>query len=402
MPNKKSLPAYIIIALGFFLRLAYVQLINPISSSIFSDMNNYVSIADSINAGIWRASHFFQPIGFPYLILNLKNLTTDWMSWLEWIHILTSTCSLWFLWQTAKESFGEKIGLISLGLASVHLPWIAFAGLALAENIYIFLLTVLAWLTLKLVREEKPKQAIFWAFFFFLAFLIKGTLVFYGPLFIFTLFYFFRQRAIRNILLISVIMLVGLIGHGLFTKAKIGHFQISASAGGLNLVEGKCPLKNNADSAGYSWLSPLYHQLGLNQLKRWDHPFTDSAFFTQEGLKCIKENPFVLIQSFEGIPYLFFGNTLWPVNQSKIAKEMRLYELYYSCFCVIGLICYFRFLKSSDAKREEVLVWVLPLVSIMLCVYIFKSEIRFRIPFDVWFIPVAVKGWSQLFKAKVV
>lgn len=401
MVSKNSRIAYIIIGLGFFLRLAYIQFINPIASSIYSDMSNYVQVADLIRNGEWRVSHFFQPIGFPYLILVLKNLSSNWMTLLEWIHLVTSTLSLWFLWQTAKEAFGEKLGLISLAIASVHLPWLAFTGLALAENLFIFFLALLAWLTLRLVREGKAKYAVLWSIIFFTAFLAKGTHVFYGPLFVLSYFYFYRKKAVKNLLIICLIMSAGLLGHGLFTKNKIGHFQISASAGGLNFVEGKCPLKNNADSAGYSWLSPLYHQLGLNQLKRWDRPFTDSGYFMHQGMNCIMRDPFVLVQSLEGIPFLFFGNTLWPANQSKIANQMRLYELFFSCFSLIGLVVFFRFLKSSKNRQEEILVWVLPILSIMLCVYIFKSEIRFRIPFDVWIIPVAVKGWDLLFKAKV-
>jgi hypothetical protein len=121
----------------------------------------------------------------------------------------------------------------------------------------------------------------------------------------------------------------------------------------------------------------------------------------KEGLKCIQRNPFVMIQSFEGIFFLFFGNTLWPANQTKMASEMRLYELYFGCFCIIGLMVFMRFFKYSSNKKEEILVWLLPVFSVMLCVYIFKSEIRFRIPFDIWIIPLAVKGWCLLFKAEI-
>ena len=402
MVTKNSRIAYILIALGFLLRLAYVHFINPIGSSFYSDMANYAKVADLIKIGDWRATHFFQPIGFPYVILALKSFAADWVTALEWLHILTSTLSLWFFWQTAKESLGEKVGRVSLAIATVHLPWIAFTGLALSENLFILFLTILAWLTLQLVRKEKTRFAVLWALTFFIAFLTKGTHIFYGPLFVMALFYFYRKKAIKNLVIICLIMSAGLIGHGLFTKSKIDHFQISASAGGLNFVEGKCTIKNNADNAGYTWLSPLYHQLRLDKMKRWDRPFTDSAYFMNEGLNCIKNNPYVLIQSIEGIPFLFFGNTLWPANQSRLKSEMRLYELYFSCFCLLGLIVYLRFFKYSTNKHEEILVWILPILSVMICVYIFKSEIRFRIPFDVWIIPVAVKGWSLLFKARVV
>jgi hypothetical protein len=401
MPTNNSRLAYIVILLGFLFRLAYVQFISPISSFMFSDMANYVQVADLIQKGEWRATHFFQPIGFPYLILFLKSNFSNWMQVLEWIQILLSTATLYLFWKTAKESFGEKLGLISLCIASIHLPWIAFNGLALSECVFIFLLSILAWFTLKLVRENKSLYAVLWTLTFFSAFLFKGTHIFFGPLFVLTMFYFYRKTRLKHLLIISIIMGSGLLAHGMFTQSKINHFQISASAGGLNFVEGKCPIKNNADSNGYSWLSPLYHQLDLNKLKRWDHPFTDSSFFMKEGFKCIKDNPLVLIQSLEGIPFLFLGNTLWPANQSKIANEMRLYELFFSCFCLVGLVVFVRFLRHSNNIQEEVLVWVLPIASVMLCVYIFKSEIRFRIPFDVWIIPVAVKGWDVLFKSRL-
>lgn len=368
---------------------------------IFSDMANYVQIADSLYLNEWLVTHFFQPIGFPYFIYLLKVLTPSWLTWLAGIQLVASTATLWFIWKTAKDSMGEKIGLISLIVASIHLPWIAFNGLVLSETLFIFFLSALAWLTLRLVREGNVLNAVLWTVVFFVAFLIKGTHVFFAPLLILAIFYIKRMDALKYLATMFILLCIGLLGHGLFTKAKINKFQMSASAGGLNFVEGKCPLKNNADSNGYSWLSPLYHQLGMSEMKRWDHPFSDSSFFMKEGFKCIGRNPLVLVQSFEGIPYLFVGNTLWPVNQMGPKNFLRLYELFFGCLSLIGLAVYFRFLKDNENKKEEILVWVLPIASVFLCVYIFKSEIRFRIPFDVWIIPVAVKGWSYLLKAKI-
>lgn len=400
----KSLPsriAFIILLVGFLLRLGYVQFIGPVARSIYSDMANYVYVADLINNGEWRITHFFQPIGFPYIILLIKLITPDWTRMLEWIHIISSCLSCWLVWKTARESFGERIALISLLITSIHLPWISFTGLALAETLFILFLSLLAWLSLKLVRSLKVKYALLWSITFFLAFLMKGTHVFYGPLLLLGLLYFKRKDSLKVLATISILMGALLIGHGLFTKAKVGKFSFSASAGGLNFVEGKCPQKNNADNAGYSWLSPLYHQLGMTEQKKWNKPFTDSSYFMQEGLKCIKKNPYVLIQSLEGIPFLFMGNTLWPANQSRISPQIRLYELLFAVFSITGLIIFFRYFLLLPNKMEDMLVWILPILSIFVCVYIFKSEIRFRVPFDVWIIPVAVNGWSQLLKARI-
>jgi hypothetical protein len=39
-------------------------------------------------------------------------------------------------------------------------------------------------------------------------------------------------------------------------------------------------------------------------------------------------------------------------------------------------------------------------VALCLCVYVFKSEIRFRVPFDVWLIPMAIDGWLPRFTSR--
>ena len=400
MMTKNAKIAILLIVAGFIIRLAYLQF-HPIGSALYSDMRNYVQVADQIINDQWRPSHFFQPIGFPYLLVFLKNFTNDWPRWLEFIHLITSTLTLLIFWRLMQKSWGEKIALWGLAITSIHLPWLAFTGLALAENLFIFFLAMLAWASYHLIKTGKILWATVWATIFLLAFFTKGTHVFLGPLFLIGLFYFKRRKALMPALIISAIVGSGLLAHGLFAYSKIGKFQMSGSAGGLNFVEGKCPLKNNADNTGYSWLSPLYYQLDMHAQKRWDRPFTDSGFFMNEGLKCIIENPLVLVQSLEGLPFLFIGNTLWPANQIQMANEMRLYEQMFGIFAIVGLIIFARFFIFQDSKEEIFLVWVLPILSIFVCVYIFKSEIRFRIPFDIWIIPVALKGWESLKNAKL-
>jgi len=86
--------AYAAILLGCVVRILYVQCFNPMENFMFSDMANYVQVADLIQKGDWRATHFFQPIGFPYLILFLKSNFSNWMLLLEWIHAGRTTIPL--------------------------------------------------------------------------------------------------------------------------------------------------------------------------------------------------------------------------------------------------------------------------------------------------------------------
>jgi hypothetical protein len=193
---------------------------------------------------------------------------------------------------------------------------------------------------------------------------------------------------------LSTVVAVGLVLHGMLTYRTIGTFQMSASAGGLNFVEGKCPIKWNTDVDGSSWFSPLYAQLGYRERKTWDRPFTDSSFFVREGLRCIQDDPFVLVQSLENIPFLFVGNVLWPATNN---SYVRLHGIFWGCFLIAGLVVWCRSCWPLRADGwPEVLTWAVPILALFLCVYVFKSEIRFRVPFDVFFIPVALKGWASI------
>jgi hypothetical protein len=399
MLRSKINPGHLLLLVGIALRFIYTFYIHPLDHSIYSDMANYLRLADLMMEEKWEKGHFFQPIGFPLIIYFLKKISSDWMQWLTILHLLTASGTLWLVWKISSKSFGKKVGFISLLLATFHVPWIIFSGMILAENFFIFSLALLAFWTQKLLNRTNMKNALLWALIFFTAFLLKGTHIFFAPLMLITLFIYKKRTALLPILVIGSTIFSGMLLHGLFTYQRVGQFQMSASAGGLNFVEGKCLTKDNTDSAGYRWHSPLYFQLGINEAKKWDRPFTDSSYFMKEGLNCIKKNPLVLVQSLESIPFLFMGNTMWPSSHMHFSEWTRLYELYFAFFLITGFICFINFSRAGF-QGQEFIIWLCPVMALFICVYIFKSEIRFRVPFDVWFIPLATKGCYDLIRSK--
>jgi hypothetical protein len=107
------------------------------------------------------------------------------------------------------------------------------------------------------------------------------------------------------------------------------------------------------------------------------------------------------VQSLENIPYLFVGNALWPANTVSAAPYIRLHEVLWGCFLIVGLAVWGR--SCWPVRRDDwpvLLTWLVPILSLFLCVYVFKSEIRFRVPFDVFFIPVALQGWTMMLAAR--
>ena len=378
------------------LRIAAVVM-SPIGNTLYSDMGNYRDIADNVLRGAWQPAHFMQAIGFPLLLAAFKRTFTNWTGALAVYHVLLSTATVWLVWKSATRAFGPIVGVLSLALATIHVPWIVFTAVALSETTFTLLMAALVWASLELVERPSPAWSATWGLLFIAGFWLKGTHVFVGPMFLLIMLarhHWSRDVFVRVAVPVSVVVGAGLLLHGALTYRTIGTFRLSASAGGLNFVEGKCPSKRNIDSTGAGWYSPIYSQLGITSSKLWDRPFTDSGYFMKEGLKCIGRDPFVLVQSIEGIPFLFVGNYLWPATRSPLAPQARLYELVTGPFLMAGVALWL--LARWPWRRErwdELIVWAVPLAGLCLCVYVFKSEVRFRVPFDVWFIPMAFAGW---------
>lgn len=387
----------LLLFLAFSLRVIAVAF-HPIGDSLFSDMEVYRRIADSIVAGTWNDGHYFQGIGFPLIVALCKRLAANWTSVLAAYHVALSTATVWLVWKTARRAFGDVVAILSLALSAVHVPWIVLTTVALAETTFAFLLAGLAWASLEIVERPSARWAATWGLLFVLAFWVKGTHAFLGPFFLLALLAWHRwsRTAFVTVALpISAVVAAGLILHGVLSYETTGTFRLGAASGGLNLVEGKCPSKRNFDTTGMSTLSPIYGQLGMTSSKMWDRPFTDSGFFMKEGLKCVVRDPIVLLQSIEGIPFLFVGNYMWPSVDFSMAPFLRLYELFDGPFLMSGVVLWL--VSRWPWRREqgpELIVWAVPFVALCLCVYVFKSEIRFRVPFDVWLIPMAVGGWT--------
>lgn len=385
-----------LLSMGFVLRMSYAFYGPDINEQMWSDMKIYAFIGDEIGRGVWRDTHFFQSIGYPLLIAFLRKFIIQAAVVLTTLQAICSFLTLLMMYKLTLLSLGRKVALIALFVGTIHMPWILYSNLALPEIIFSFLLSVCAWLSFQIVSSERPKSwiCVLYGTFFIFAFWLKGTHALWAPLFLLFLLIIKKKNALVPVMIIGGVMMTGLAAHGLLTYKKIGRVQLSASTGGLNFIEGKCPSKSNTDTLGYNWLSPLYFQLGLHQHKQWNRPFTDSSYYLNQGIKCIQQNPFVLIQSFESIPYLFFGNLMWPFNQRSIAPLTRLHELFFAVFVLVGLCSFL----ATERNADNFIIWIIPILSIFLTVYIFKSEIRYRVPFDIWFIPIAVKGWLSILR----
>jgi hypothetical protein len=397
VPRRLARANAVLLALGSMLRLDFIFTLHPPELHAYSDAGNYLSNAQEIARGVFGVHQLFQGVGYPVLLAWAIKLGHGSYFPLYAIHWAASTATLVLMWRGTARLLGERAATWTLFLAAFHFPFVSLSGFFLAETIYTLVIAALYYC---LARWRFPwstgKGAALGAIFM-IGHAIKGLNAFFAPiLFVWTLFRE-RKRGLSPLIrplgsFVAGVLLVAVI-QGAFTRAYWGRVVLSAPTGGLNLVEGKCPAKINKDSTGALWQSPLFYQLGENEQKVWPRPFTDQGFFWKEGLKCIASNPFVLVTSLEYIHYLFADNQLWPPNQS-YPRLARRSGMVMTALLWPGILIALLLLLRHPLHRSR-LPFLLA-AAILFGSWALKAELRYRIPFDVVFLPMAVMGWSWL------
>ena len=114
---RYATPVVIVAALLARLAALYVH---PIGDSLYSDMRIYVGIANQLGSGMWDAKHFFQPIGFPAIVLVFKRLFSDWATALGLFQVAISTATVWLASRCARTAFGPQVGLLTAVVGAFH------------------------------------------------------------------------------------------------------------------------------------------------------------------------------------------------------------------------------------------------------------------------------------------
>ena len=371
----------VLLFLNVILTTWVVFFLHPMETAIYSDMNEYVYRADQITNGLYDLNHFFQPIGYSLWIACFRYIDGGGWELLKLSHVLLVLLSVYFGWQTARLLLPAKWDIGVLFLLSFNMQWVQLASYALSETLYTFLITLLLWSTVRWAKYSRSRDAVMVGLLFGLGFFVKGAAVFFPPILLLwgmirvTRYKLSLHPTLTQLLVMGACAMVIAVAHGTYSQITYGQFKLGADAGGLNFIEGKCPAKHNFDNTGYSWLSPLHLYLGETEQKHWDIPFSDQAYYWSQGWGCIKENPVVVLTSLRYIYYLFAGNPLWPN-----AEQGKYYEAWFTVVIlplfIIGL------LVACRQWDKPIIVPALLLLSLFLVAWIFKSELRFRVPFD--------------------
>jgi 4-amino-4-deoxy-L-arabinose transferase-like glycosyltransferase len=373
--------AIAIFILAFYLRYYFIFVTSPPEMMIFSDMNAYFRRALDFSTGHYSASQIFQPIGFSiwsWLVRSLGN----WELF-NWVQLFLSWGTVYLIFLIALRHVGKLAAFAALTIASVHVPQIAFASLHLAETLYGFLLTLSLWWLLRITNKSKMWVYSLAGFLLVLSFYVKGTHSFFFPLF--GLWILWKNRhdwrlVLRKNVAFALGCLVLIIPHMIWSQQALGKMAWAPRAGALNFIEGKCPWKDNIDSHGERWLSPLFVHLKETTVKKWNRPFSDDKYFWQQGFQCVKDRPMVLVESVRFIYYLAAGNPLWPTQSVDRDGWMDTWQNFF--FYLLLPLTFLGILIRKPQSAHFYEMTLMLVLSLFISAWFFKSENRFRVPFD--------------------
>ncbi|MNK82942.1 hypothetical protein D3C87_1027330 [compost metagenome] len=381
MNSTEKFLAIGIFILAFYLRYYFIFVTSPPEMTIFSDMNAYFRRALDFSTGVYSASQIFQPIGFTIWSWLVRALG-HWELF-NWAQLFLSWGTTYLIFLIALRHVGKIAAFAALIIASIHVPQIAFASLHMAETLYAFLLTLSLWWLLRITNQSKMWTYTLAGFLLVLSFYVKGTHSFFFPLF--GLWILWKNRLdwrliLKKNLAFALGCLILIIPHMIWSHQALGKMAWAPRAGALNFIEGKCPWKDNIDSRGERWLSPLFVFLKETTVRKWNRPFSDDKYFWKQGLQCVADRPIVLLESVRYIYYLAAGNPLWPAQSVDREGWMGPWQNFFFYFLLP--LTFFGVLIRKPHSTHFYEMSLLLILSLLISAWFFKSENRFRVPFD--------------------
>ena len=388
---------FVILALfiALLIRLIFSLFIHPIQNFVFSDMQSYLDITLRIFKNIPQLENIFYPPGYS-LFLSLFQPASNryFFTVIAILQSLIGAVSVWLFYKVSTYILKPKLSAIFLLILIFYYPFIDTTGYLLSENLAIFFLALTVWLVLKF----KQTNSNLWLFFAGLVLgfgsLVRANLLIIC-LAILTWFLVTLKPKLRSV----VVFLTSILASLAFVSGTYfwlgGQYRTSSLNGGFVFMAGQCLVGHSYDTTGATFGPPVYMQRGISKTVHFDQPFTNSLFFYQQGLDCLKHSPIRLLEKISENYYLFFGNVSWPTsNQPPFHLAMKASHVLFNLLVFPGILLAMVF---RSHKSLTILLWLI-LLTIFLTSTIYYADIRYRLPYDAIFILLALTGYQSLIK----
>jgi 4-amino-4-deoxy-L-arabinose transferase-like glycosyltransferase len=403
---------------GVIWRLYYLLVVQPPTTFIYADMRLYTEQATRLatNGEPLRAWDVLVPPAYPYFLSYLRGADG---SFTFAAHLQLLMCCLVPLavGLLGAMAFGRRTGLLAVAFASLYFPFIEFGGYFLTEIPFILSmalafaaffaardarrlsvslgLAAAGGLTLSLAMAVKS-VGLLGAMAFFaadaLALFLSADAAGKPPL----------ERLKPWLLRVGAAAVAAapllLVMARVCTRANNGTFCVTGNKMGADFLLGH--YGRIADIAwgldeghGFQFGSPSSWLRHYDNHVQVPFPITDNAANSSAAWRWVFQNPFeALVLSLDHIYDTFFGYTLWPsFNGPRWAAVQLSQYVFVTLLFIPAVVVCARVLKRGwrGALTSRAALVLSPIAAIAFTVAIATGEVRYRIPFDIFFIVAA-------------
>lgn len=364
---------------GFIIRLCFIFTLK--NQFYFDDEFEYFKMVKNFISGkgliVAENLKSFRPPLYPFIISIFYLLNLNLIG-VRVFQVLLSTFSIYIIYLTGKETFDEKIALISSCISTFYPYFIFYNGFLLTETIFIFL-TLISILYLIKNFESNGKISFKSGIFIGLSGLTRPTFQLYFPISILHIYFSKEKRRFKKILLIFGGFCLA-ISPWIIRNYKIFHkFIPGTTMGGWVFWEGNNPY---SDGGPCSYFPEKI--LEIEEIQR------DKLLYKMT-FKVIKENPERFLWLLKN-KFKRFWNIV--PNAPEFEKKVlyRLISVFsFGIMMPFFIVGFFVSLKNKKAQFFHSLIILFTIFHM-----IFLASIRYRIFLEPFYIIFSVYGFFYI------
>jgi hypothetical protein len=403
---------------GIALRIDYTLYAHRPERYISSDMSMYVSLARRLaNVAVplkpWDVTH---PLGYPVL---LSVLTSGGTFLARAVHVqLVLSCLLPLaIGLFGAAAFGRRTALAVVAVASIYYPFIEYGALFLSEIHFIFWLTLAFAAFLAAIDASRRGRSLALAAAGGLALsiaislksvaLLAALAFFLGeaiallvsrdpalPRWPFRLGPWLARGAVAAVAALPMLVTLARV----CTRANLGRFCVTGNKVGADFLLGHYGRiadiawgPENGVSSQFGSPSAFLHHYATTA--HVPFPITDNAANSAEAWRWISAHPLeAVVLSLEHVYDTFFGPAIWPTFNEGFWPQAYLSQYAFVLFLFIPVVLACAAVLRGGLRAfltSRTALLLAPVGALAFTVAIATGEVRYRVPFDIFFIAIA-------------
>jgi hypothetical protein len=395
---------------GALFRVWYGVVFRPPSTNVYSDMEFYLQIARMLRrtpiASLqpWDITH---PLGFPAMVAVAMGprLSLDWPARIQLLVSLLVPLAVALF---GLAAFGRRTAMVLLIAASWYFPFIEYGSLFLSEIHSIFWTSLAFAAFFFALRATTRNRAIglgvAGGLALSIAIAMKAVALPAAVMFfvVYGLILLVERRSPRAAVSLGLAALLGVLPllvplARVCTHANRGHFCITGNKAPSDFLLG-----HYGQIAGIQWGTEQGRNFFFGSpgsfLRHYDYrasvPFTmyDGPANTAEAWRWIRAHPAdALVLSLDHLWDTFFGTGMWPSFANGNWQWAHLSQMIFIALLLFPTL----WVVVSGRARKQVLLVLAPVVGLCVVVLIATGEVRYRVPFDIFFMAVTGALFSR-------